>query len=58
MAVRNGTPSSMPAGIPRSVMSPAGVRTTTAERLPTRARATGAIRRVCSGVSPNTVAIP
>jgi len=47
-----------PAGITRSLTSPAGVLITTADRLPMRARAIGTIFFVSSGESSNTVAIP
>ena len=47
-----------PAGITRSLTSPAGVLITTADRLPIRARAIGTIFFVSSGESSNTVAIP
>ena len=47
-----------PAGITRSLTSPAGVLVTTAERFPIRALAIGTIFFVSSGESSNTVAIP
>ena len=47
-----------PAGITRSLTSPAGVLITTAERFPMRALAMGTIFFVSSGESSNTVAIP
>ena len=49
---------SVPTGMRRSVTSPAGVRTTTADRLPDSARATGDTCRVCSASSPNVEASP
>ena len=48
---------SSPAGMRRSFTSPRGVRITTADRLPTRARATGTTWRVSSGESPKIVAM-
>ena len=50
--------SSDPAGMGRSSTSPDGVRTTTADRLPVNARATGDTVLVCSASKPKIVARP
>ena len=52
------TSRSSPAATTRSLTSPAGVRTTTADRLPVRARATGATVLVWSASRPKTPARP
>ena len=48
----------VPAGMRRSVTSPAGVLMTTAERLPTRARAIGTTAAVSEADRPKRVAMP
>ena len=57
---RRDTPLSSrdPAGIVRSATSPAGVRTTTAERFPVSARATGETTLVAVASSSKMVASP
>ena len=47
-----------PAGMRRSCTSPSGVLMTTAERLPTRDRASGTTERVASASRPKRVAMP